>query len=675
METLIELLLKAIPLAKYLEKLGISKEASVALSFLLIAAFLYALYKLVKWGVHRRKNLKAAKNLDPHFDYLMVKKARDIFIPTQWQNISPTRKEEPQYSSYVDNKSPLIPHLLKKGFDEKDGSDRFFLVLAGSGMGKTTFMLNLYIAYHSFFNRLNAKYNMCLFPFGDKRTLDRIREIEPKEAKNTILLLDAFDEDPFLLAVNDEHNLPDDERFRRRLDEVMDAVQDFKRVVITCRTQYFPERGNQDYELNIKRYDGKGFHKLPKLYISPFDDDEIQRYLNKKYGRLKFWNRSKKRKAQYIVSKAGKLMVRPMLLSNIDFLVEGNEKDYERDSYEIYEMLVHGWLEREADKRKKEAEKEKFKQSLDNYSQMLALEMYAQRGKLENMKLLSQEAAMKLAQEQSFDLKGYEITGQSLLTRDVEGNLKFAHKSIMEYYIAKTAIENLQFARTLDYATLDMARKFYLQKKLPDTMVFVEGGTFQMGGNIGSYDKPIHKVSVKDFYIGKYPVTQAQWKKVMGDNKNRSYFKGDDLPVEGVSWRNAQAFIAKLNEMTGLNYRLPTEAEWEYAARGGGKSKNYEYSGSNDLAKVGWYVKNSGRKTQPVGSLAPNELGLYDMSGNVWEWCEDDWHDNYENAPDDGSAWVNEPRGSSRVLRGGSWSGNSEHCRVAIRHYIHSELP
>ena len=201
-------------------------------------------------------------------------------------------------------------------------------------------------------------------------------------------------------------------------------------------------------------------------------------------------------------------------------------------------------------------------------------------------------------------------------------------------------------------------------------MIFVQGGTFTMGctpeqGNDCDDDeKPAHKVTVSDFYIGKYEVTQAQWKAVMGNNP--SGFKGDNLPVERVSWDDVQEFIRKLNAQTGKQYRLPTEAEWEFAARGGNKSKGYKYSGSNTPGDVAWawYDDNSGQRTHNVGTKSPNELGIYDMSGNVFEWCNNyrgDYSSNVQNNPKGPST------GSARVVRGGSWDYNTRYLRVSHR--------
>jgi len=193
-------------------------------------------------------------------------------------------------------------------------------------------------------------------------------------------------------------------------------------------------------------------------------------------------------------------------------------------------------------------------------------------------------------------------------------------------------------------------------------MVTVKGGTFQMGSEDG---KGGHAVTLSDFEIGKYPVTQKWWMDIMGQNP--SYYEGEDLPVENVSWKDVKDFLEKLNaRFTGMDYRLPTEAEWEYAARGGekGAKDKYDYAGGNELDELGWYSINSGGETHPVGRKKPNQLGLYDMSGNVWEWCQD-WYGDYPTGSQTNPAGPTS--GSDRVIRGGSWSDDPTSCRVAVR--------
>ena len=199
-------------------------------------------------------------------------------------------------------------------------------------------------------------------------------------------------------------------------------------------------------------------------------------------------------------------------------------------------------------------------------------------------------------------------------------------------------------------------------------MVYVSGGTFTMGATSeqGSdaydWEKPAHSVTLSGYYIGKYEVTQELWKAVMGSNP--SYYKGDNLPVERVSWNDVQEFLRKLNAMTGKRYRLPTEAEWEFAARGGNSSRGYKYSGGNSLGSVAWYYDNSGSRTHAVGTKSPNELGIYDMSGNVLEWCQD-WWGSYSSSSQRNPKGPNS--GSDRVDRGGSWLNDARLCRVSNR--------
>ena len=191
-----------------------------------------------------------------------------------------------------------------------------------------------------------------------------------------------------------------------------------------------------------------------------------------------------------------------------------------------------------------------------------------------------------------------------------------------------------------------------------------------MGKEIGwDHEKPPHEVKIsQSFYLQTIQVTQGQWREVMGNKP--SYFKdcAADCPVESVSWEDAQEFIQKLNKKEGTDkHRLPTEAEWEYVCRAGTTTEFSFGDDESQLEEYAWFKDNSQEKTHPAGTRKPNAWGLYDMHGNVWEWVEDDSHDNYKGAPGDGSAWVDDPRGADRVVRGGSWSSGAHLCRSAFR--------
>jgi formylglycine-generating enzyme required for sulfatase activity len=222
-----------------------------------------------------------------------------------------------------------------------------------------------------------------------------------------------------------------------------------------------------------------------------------------------------------------------------------------------------------------------------------------------------------------------------------------------------------------------------LPGSVPLEMVWIPGGTFTMGSPASDTDslsneKPQHLVTVGGYWMGKYELTQGQWKAIMGGT-NPSWFQSgqngvpdgtntDNRPVERVSWNDIPGFIIALNNATGKTFRLPSEAEWEYACRAGTTTRFY-WGDDWDYTAIGnyaWYTDNSGNQTHDVGGKTANAFGLYDMSGNVREWCEDDWHGSYTGAPTDGQAWVDAPRGLHRVARCGSWH-NGSGCRSAYR--------
>jgi formylglycine-generating enzyme required for sulfatase activity len=203
-------------------------------------------------------------------------------------------------------------------------------------------------------------------------------------------------------------------------------------------------------------------------------------------------------------------------------------------------------------------------------------------------------------------------------------------------------------------------------------MVVISAGSFQMGSNERSAEEPIHSVNIKSFALGKFEVTQGQWKAVMGSNPSKFSNCGDNCPVEQVNWNDVQQYIQKLNQKTGQSYRLPSEAEWEYAARAGSNGQwNSDSDESQTVVRHAWFYYNSASQTHPAGQKLANAFGLHDMRGNVWEWVQDWYHDSYSGAPTDGSAWETGGEQKLRVLRGGAWNGGSAPLLSVFRIGLH----
>ena len=237
------------------------------------------------------------------------------------------------------------------------------------------------------------------------------------------------------------------------------------------------------------------------------------------------------------------------------------------------------------------------------------------------------------------------------------------------------------FAGALSAQTQGTGNRVFTVNHIPLKMVFVKGGELQLGCTENRDDSckareiPPHTVTLTDFYIGETEVTQAQWMAVMGRDNNPSYWKGNTLPVERVSWAECQRFVARLNKSLaaelpqGYRFALPSEAQWEYAARGGLKSAGTRYSGGNDLKQLAWFYANSNERTHDVRVKTANELGLFDMSGNVWEWCQDWFNENYYSENQDWKNPLNDQEATYYVLRGGSWNYAAPYQRCANRDY------
>ena len=266
------------------------------------------------------------------------------------------------------------------------------------------------------------------------------------------------------------------------------------------------------------------------------------------------------------------------------------------------------------------------------------------------------------------------IDGTSMGTSTFSGNLAYGQHTVYaelngKRTDSKTIDVPMGSTAALPNVTLSFFdNKTFTVKGVTFTMVAVEGGTFMMGATSeqgsDAYDdeKPVHQVTLSSYYIGQTEVTQALWKAVMGNNPSK--FEGDNKPVNNVNWDDCQDFVIKLNQLTGKRFRLPTEAEWEYACRGGKKSRGYKYSGSNTIDDVAWYDDNSSWETHPVATKSPNELGIYDMTGNVLEWCQD-WWDIYSSAAQTNPTGASS--GTYRVDRGGCWYWSAKFCRSSIR--------
>lgn len=265
-------------------------------------------------------------------------------------------------------------------------------------------------------------------------------------------------------------------------------------------------------------------------------------------------------------------------------------------------------------------------------------------------------------QKIGIDIPGYDLF-QTTERTTAQATIELKTKADADELIAKIEGTNNNNNNNLD------TKKFTVNG-ISFNMIRVDGGTYTMGAtseqgkDAYNSEKPAHQVTLSSYYIGETEVTQELWRAVMGSNP--SNFSGSRKPVENVSWDDCHEFVRKLNSLTGQSFRLPTEAEWEFAARGGNKSKGYKYAGSNSIGDVAWYSDNGNSQTHDVAQKSPNELGLYDMSGNVWEWCLD-WYDIFSNSSQTNP--TGPTSGSHRVYRGGSWLDIARHCRVSLRDY------
>ena len=527
---------------------------------------------------------------------------------------------------------------------------------------------------------------------------------------NTILLLDGLDEDPFIFLK--DKSLSDEDIFKRRVNDIVHATCKYKEVVITCRTQYFPQQEDDLYELSIRK-SGGGFHTFQKYYIYPFSDSDVENYLNKKY----FFKQKEKEIALQVVKKSKNLMLRPMLMSYIDLLIE-DDRVY-TSSVQIYDALIEKWLMREGQKwKEKEIERKNFVIALKKFSVLVAIEIY--NNWLNNRTFhITKEKAIEIAEMSQYPIDRHEATGKSLLTCDAKLNWKFSHKSILEFFLAKEAAENPDFAMKLDFTGMDMVKQFCSEAGIASLVlsnyVRIERDEFLMGSPDNERGRENiemqHSVTLSDYYMCKYAVTIADFKRFIEELKYQTEAEKQNSsriwdgkawidktginwrhgvsgekrqpeeynhPVLHVSWNDATAYCSWLSSKTGKTYRLPTEAEWEYACRAGtttpfstGENLTTKQANYNGKFPYNKHPKGECRNnTVAVESLEPNAFGLYNMHGNVWEWCTD-WYGEsfYDECKAKGIVEnpIGPATGSSRVIRGGGWGNPAGRCRSADR--------
>ncbi len=424
---------------------------------IIVSICLIYLYKLYKWIEFRRKQVFLRRDLHPFFTEFEIDKATRYFIQTKYQDTSPAEGDEPGRRFIDSPKGKLIKMFLRVAFSKDD--DRFYLILADSGMGKTTFMINLYLRYKKQWRWGRPKYNIRLLPLGNPNVLHEVDQI--KDQESTILLLDALDEDQ--VAIHD---------FKGRLNEILEKTWRFRKVVITSRTQFFPSALEEPHETGFFKHgtDGGEFY-FRKAYVSVFDDWDIWKYLLKRYNIQNPLNWRHIWRARHIIDKSPNLMIRPMLLQHVRDL-ENADRNFDF-THQIYQALIDKWLEREAKKpgiKQKYGSTENFKQKLDTFSQRLAVNLYENREKRGGLKIHKDETIattdLQLADlDQDFaklHLRESEWRSRSLLNRDGDGYYKFSHKSILEYYLAKEATTNDDFFKALKISGMEAANVFML---------------------------------------------------------------------------------------------------------------------------------------------------------------------------------------------------------------------
>ena len=368
-----------------------------------------------------------------------VKRALKYYVPTNCQNVAPTLENNADNNFAFVTRQPLIPFFINRNIADSMYRDKFYIILAEAGMGKTTFMLNLYTQYAE--KLAGTQYQIKIFPLSFPTAMEQVEQIPIEQRPYTILLLDAFDEDNEAIKAH-----------QKRLHYILQKVADFKEVVFTCRTQFFPREEEDSGETGVLKFKYKEHsYEFRKLYLSPFNEADIKTYLKKNYN---FLNIIKRKKAEKITLHSPNLMIRPMLLRYIDDLIKS--RDNYSSTYQIYTELIAKWIEREVQRRP--AEKEKYRRDLYKFSREVAIDMYMHRKRRGGF-VISDDELKVLAEKNSVDLGTLELKTRALLHMNTLHQCTFAHKSILEYFLVTETFYNMEFAQQLDLTDLEQGEQ------------------------------------------------------------------------------------------------------------------------------------------------------------------------------------------------------------------------
>ncbi|WP_446008697.1 SUMF1/EgtB/PvdO family nonheme iron enzyme [Candidatus Electrothrix sp.] len=593
----------------------------------------------------------------------------------------------------------LLNRFLASGrSDNRDGSHQLFL-LGEPGAGKSSLLLIIKLMHLAGF--WPQDYDCQLFLL-DEHTLDLVEDIGDK--RRTVLLIDALNQD------KQARNHP-----LNRLFPLLQAGEPFYRVIISCRSHFFPAViPDSTGRLRIRALAG---YNYPILYLSPFDSQQMDQVLQKRLARnmsdfiglQRFGMGQQRKKAALFLTRAGELGQRPLILQHIATLLNIEESRI-RNAYMIYESLIFYWLDRQLEALKDcgcRCLPERYelfkaygrlarwmeKRGVREIKEKTLQEIFCEKAEICQFAHCQPDPAllrMTTRHTYCFTHATYQefllahaliydsmpFTAPLRATDQVVRFLDLAH-SINEYIGRLNLVEFNPFRYTETYRTMfswhdRLGRSRNKVLRGPE-MIMVPGGRFRMGdiqGDSSSDARPVHEVELDDFALSRYPVTFEEYDLFCrATNSRRPADNGwgrGQRPVVDISWQDANNYCDWLSMVTGRPYRLPTEAEWEYACRAGSETVYFFGNDAIFLGEYAWYAGNAGSRIHPVGRKKPNEWGFYDMYGNTWEWCADSYLENYyTELPMSNPTGADQ--GAGRVLRGGSWDSGKRFIRSSFR--------